>query len=101
MIPKEASCITESPSAITRNGSAGEGACESTMGFCPSKPPAPGTDAACSTGRRVVRTTTAGSATAGKVATTISTAVSTPASGAPRYRTHPCNRARRIGRSTQ
>ncbi len=94
--------MTESPRIMTRSGSAGDGAGASRIGSWPAYPPAPGTpwpepdEARCD-----VRTTLAGSATAGMVATTITTAVTTPASGAPQIRAPPRSRARRTGRSTR
>ena len=93
--------MTESPRIRTRNGSAGDGAGASRIGRWPSYPPAPGT--VCTDpveARWVVPTTVEGSATAGKVAITITAAVTTPATGAHR-RTPPRSLASRIGRSTR
>ena len=64
--------MTESPRIITRSGLAAEGVVVSRIGCCAAYPPAPGTD--CTEpveARCVVPTTVEGSATAGKVATTI------------------------------
>ena len=43
VIPKDASCMTESPRTMTRSGSAGDGATARWIGTCPANPPAPGT----------------------------------------------------------
>ena len=67
----------------------------------PRSRPTPGTACPVPVARCVVPTTRDGSATAGMVATTMSTAVTTPASGAPHQRTQPAAWARRIGRSTR
>ncbi len=85
--------MTESPRTMTLSGSAGVGTAVSRIGCWPAYPPAPGTVAAepraAAAGRCVVPTTLEGSATAGIVATTMRTAVSTPAMGAAHQRTQP------------
>ncbi len=101
VIPYDASCITESPSSMTRSGLAAVGAVVSLIGSWPWYPPAPGTVWPVFALRCEVPTTLDGSAIAGNVATTTMTAVAMPAAGASDQRTQPRRWAMRMGRSTR